>query len=178
MNFNVFKSIKPVSSARNFALVLVAGATIGGPLTLENEGMRLKPYYDSVGVKTVCAGETEYVEDRSYSNDECVDLYGVRYGYYSLATGDMYNDKAKEVITPQIHAAMTDMSYNVGIDTVKKSSMIRYLNQGKPVAACEAIKLYKKAGGRDCSLPANKKICGGIWDRRLKMNKLCLRGTQ
>ena len=89
----------------------------------------------------------------------------------------MYNDTAKAIVTPEIHAAMTDMAYNVGLGTVEKSSMIKRLNSGDSKGGCNAILLYKLAGGKDCSLPANKKVCGGIWSRRQEFNKICLRGV-
>lgn len=159
-----------------FTTAVAVGASIGAPMTLHYEGMSLKPYYDSVGVLTVCGGETEYVENREYTEEECTKLFGMRYGYYSKVTSSFYNQTAQELLSPEIHAAFTDMSYNVGLSKVKKSSMIRYLNNGQPVKACNAILLYKYAGGHDCSIPGNK-ICSGIWRRRIEMNELCLKGV-
>ena len=155
---------------------LVSTAMIGAPMTLHYEGMKLKPYYDSVGKLTWCAGETEVGYKKEFSKSECDFLYTVRYGYYSMKTMEFYNDKASAVVTPQIHAAMTDMSYNVGLGTVRNSSMVKALNRGDAAGACEAILLYKYAGGKDCSDPKNRS-CPGIWTRRLEMNKLCRAGV-
>lgn len=166
-------SLKSIGAASFIALSAVTGA----PATLGFEGMKLKPYYDSVGVKTWCAGETEVGYKESFTEKECNFLYDIRYGYYSYRTMLMYKDKGAEVATPEIHAALTDMSYNVGIGAVEKSSMIRELNAGQPVKACNAILMYKKAGGHDCSKPGNK-VCPGVWTRRLKMNELCLKGAK
>lgn len=159
------------------AAFIVASATVGAPATLNFEGMKLAPYYDSVGVKTWCAGETEVGYKEKFTLTECNLLYNIRYGYYSYQTTLFYNDKARAVVTPEIHAAMVDMSYNIGMGSVKKSSMVRHLNDGNALAACDAILLYKFAGGRDCSDPKNR-TCRGVWDRRLKMNKLCHQGVQ
>jgi lysozyme len=156
--------------------IIVAAMGIGAPLTVSFEGQSLVPYYDSVGVRTVCHGETEHVEDRQYTTAECKDRFDIQYGFYSFATARMYNSKAQSVLTPEIHAAMTDMSYNVGLGAVEKSTMIKELNAGNPAAACNAILLYNKAGGRDCRVRSNN--CFGVWDRRLKIHKLCMKGVQ
>lgn len=156
---------------------IAASAVIGGPATLSHEGMKLKPYYDSVGVKTVCGGETEYVEDRQYTLQECTNLYSMRYGYYSLKTAGFYNETAKAIVTPPVHAALTDMSYNVGLERVRTSGMIRNINRGDLLGTCAVILDYKRAGGKDCSKPENKRFCGGIWTRRQQMHSLCMSGV-
>lgn len=158
------------------ASFITISATIGAPATLIQEGMKLTPYLGPEGKKTWCAGETEVGYKEKFTEAECNLLYNIRYGYYSYQTTMMYNDNAKMVVTPPIHAAMTDMSYNVGINAVKKSSMIRYLNEGNPAKACAAITLYKYMGKVDCSLDENKKTCGGLWQRRLQMRKMCESG--
>lgn len=157
---------------------LAAAGGIGAPMTLEKEGMKLKPYYDSVGVKTWCVGETEIGYKESFTENECKRLFGMRHGFYSQSTVMMYNETGKANVTPEMHAAFTDMSYNVGIGAVKKSSMIRLVNEGKPRAACDAILLYKRAGKfKDCSKTKGMKNgCYGVWQRRLTMHKLCLKG--
>ena len=170
-----FRKIKHGKKTGGFALVLASGAVIGGPLTLQHEGMKLAPYYDSVGVKTWCAGETEIGYKEEFTQAECAALFSIRYGYYSERTALFYNEKAKKIVTPEIHAAFVDMAYNVGLGAVGKSSMIRDINAGNPVGACNSILLYKRAGGKDCSIRTNG--CYGVWLRRLKMNELCLKGV-
>jgi GH24 family phage-related lysozyme (muramidase) len=173
---SVFRPIKAPKHVAGFFTVIITSIGIGAPMTLDAEGMELKPYYDSVGIKTVCGGETEFVEDRVYSEQECTDMFAVRYGYFSFAVAQYYNETARAVVTPEIHAAFTDTAYNVGIPTVQKSSMIRFINEGKPVQACEAIKLYTKAGGKDCRIRSNN--CHGVWQRRLKIYDLCMKGVK
>lgn len=175
-----FKKVKSKGAGKSIAVmgtagVLAVSTSIGAPMALHHEGMRLKPYYDSVGVRTVCVGETEYVEEKQYTKEECKNLFTTRYGWYSRMTMRYYNETAKTLVTPEIHAAFTDMSYNVGLSSVKKSSMIKNINNAQPVKACNSILKYKYAGGFDCSIPGNK-VCAGIWSRRLQMNKLCLSG--
>jgi GH24 family phage-related lysozyme (muramidase) len=159
---------------KTITAIIAAALTIGAPLTLNFEGMELKPYYDSVGVKTVCAGETEDVQNRTYTKDECLDRFNLQYGFYSYGTARFYNATAQKVVTPPIHAAFTDMAYNLGLGTVCKSSMIRELNAGRPRQACQAILLYTRAGGKDCRVRSNN--CYGIWERRKKIHDLCMKG--
>lgn len=168
----IFKNLKP----KTLTAIVTAAMAIGAPMTMGFEGIKLEPYYDSVGVKTVCVGETENVENRKYTKKECLDRFNVQYGFYSLRTSGFYNETGAQTVTPEIHAAMTDMSYNVGLGTVKKSSMIRYLNAGQPKMACDAILRYHYAGGRDCKIRSNN--CFGIWQRREAIHKLCLKGIK
>lgn len=169
----LFKS----SPKTTIAAVVAAGTLIGAPLTLNNEGLKLRPYYDGAGVLTWCGGETEVGFKTEFTKQECVDLFNVRYGYYSLRTAELYTDKGKTTITPEAHAAFTDMSYNIGLGAVAKSSMIRNINNGNLPAACESILKYKYAGGKDCSTAENRRVCGGIWVRRLQMRELCLKNS-
>ena len=165
------------------AAFLSLSAAIGAPYTLYKEGMRLKPYYDSAGVKTVCAGETSRtaVEKVAYTYDECKSLFATQYGYYSTRVSYMYNDTARALITPKTHAAFTDMGYNIGLPALKKSSMIREANNGRLKQACDAILRYKyitRSGTKyDCSTP-NNKICYGLWVRRLELHDMCLGGIE
>lgn len=174
---NIFKNVKPGKKTGGFALVVLSGAAIGGPITLQHEGMKLVPYYDSAKVLTWCGGETEIGYKEKFTEKECSDLFAIRYGYYSERTALFYNDTAKEIITPEIHASMVDMSYNLGLTAVKNSSMIRELNAGNASRSCLAILKYKYVSGRDCSQPENKKFCGGIWTRRQMIYNLCMDGV-
>lgn len=154
---------------------ITASALVGAPLTMKAEGMKLVPYYDSVGVKTWCVGETEVGYKEKFETKDCDFLYTIRYGYYSMRLSEAYTDKGKSIITPEMHAAFTDLAYNVGIDGVKNSSVARALNAGDAKLACDNTLKFKFAGGKDCSLPGNRS-CPGVWTRRLLMHKLCTKG--
>lgn len=156
------------------AFLALAGG-VGYPATLVNEGMRLTPYYDSVGVRTVCVGETKYVEERKYTKPECERLFKARYGWYSNQVYSMYTERGRSTVTPEAHAAFTDLAYNIGVEGFRRSSLLRHANSGNLVNACNNMLLYKFAGGLDCSLQSNARVCGGIWKRRQQMRELCLR---
>lgn len=157
---------------------VAASSLIGAPLAMKHEGLSLKPYYDVVGVKTWCYGETEKGYKESFTKKECDDLFAIRYGAYSWATRWFYNSTGEATVTPHAHAAFTYMSYNVGLGAVRRSSMIRLANQGDLVGACNSILLYKRAGKiKDCSKTKGmRKGCYGVWQTRLDMNKICLTG--
>jgi GH24 family phage-related lysozyme (muramidase) len=172
--------MKPFSfsgTKKGLAALISASIALGAPITLGYEGMKLKTYYDSVGVKTWCAGETEIGYKEQFTLQECNELYQVRYGYYSWRTSEFYNETAKKIVSPEVHAAFTDMSYNIGLGAVAKSSMIKLTNIGQVKQACNAILFYKFAGGQDCSQPFNK-TCRGVWQRRLQMHQLCMKGVK
>lgn len=66
-----------------------------------------------------------------------------------------------------------DWSYQFGIGAWSKSSMRRHLIEGNYRAACDALLLYKRSGGYDCSIPGNK-VCAGVWTRQLARHKKCM----
>lgn len=69
---------------------------------------------------------------------------------------------------------LVDFSYQYGVAATCKSSMVKHINAGEYKQACDAYLLYKKSGGYDCSLPENKRICGGVWTRQQERKAKCL----
>ncbi|HEY5801853.1 MAG TPA: lysozyme [Burkholderiaceae bacterium] len=66
-----------------------------------------------------------------------------------------------------------DWVYQYGTGAWSKSSMRRELIAGRYGAACDALLLYRKAGGYDCSVPGNK-VCAGVWTRQQARHKKCM----
>ncbi|MEH6434275.1 glycoside hydrolase family protein [Massilia sp. DD77] len=66
-----------------------------------------------------------------------------------------------------------DWTYQYGTGAWKKSTMRRELQAGRHVQACNALLLYKKSGGFDCSIPGNK-VCAGVWTRQLERRRACM----
>lgn len=77
-------------------------------------------------------------------------------------------------LTQGEYDVLVDFSYQYGVRTTCASSMVREINAGNYVAACNAYTLYKWSGGYDCSLPENKRICGGVVTRNLERKQRCL----
>ncbi len=66
-----------------------------------------------------------------------------------------------------------DHMYNIGPANFCASTTVRKLNALDRRGACEAILLFRKAGGFDCSTPGNRR-CRGLWDRRVETRDQCI----
>lgn len=66
-----------------------------------------------------------------------------------------------------------DWVYQYGTGAWARSSMRREILAGQHRKACDALLLYKRSGGFDCSVPGNK-VCAGVWTRQLKRHAECL----
>ncbi|WP_447590133.1 glycoside hydrolase family protein [Aquipseudomonas campi] len=69
-----------------------------------------------------------------------------------------------------------DFAGQFGIGNWRSSSMRRHLIAGKHLAACDALLMWRKQDGRDCSLPQNwgPRGCKGVWTRQLERHAKCL----
>ena len=74
--------------------------------------------------------------------------------------------------------ALVDLAYNVGAGAVCRSSIPAKLAAGDYVSACKTILDFRRVQGRDCSLPQNKRFCGGVWKRRQAIYRLCMGEAQ
>lgn len=63
--------------------------------------------------------------------------------------------------------------YQYGTGAWAKSTMRRELLAGRYPQACDALLLYKRSGGYDCSIPGNR-ICYGVWKRQLERHQKCM----
>ena len=70
--------------------------------------------------------------------------------------------------------ALVDAAYNMGVGAVCKSGMVRSFKAGNYQAGCEYILKYRFSQGRDCFLPENAKVCGGIKKRREYEYRMCM----
>lgn len=68
---------------------------------------------------------------------------------------------------------LVNFSYQYGVNTLCKSSIVRFANAGNYAASCNAYLEYKYAGGYDCSIPGNKR-CSGVWKRSQERQKACM----
>lgn len=66
-----------------------------------------------------------------------------------------------------------DLSYNIGSAGFCGSTIVKRLNVGDYAGACEAILMWKKAGGFDCSTPGNRR-CAGLWTDRQRSYSKCV----
>lgn len=144
-------------------------ATAGGVIALTVamlsffEGVEYKPYKDVVGVLTVCYGHTgaDIIPTKTYSESECLallekDLSKVRKGVDPLIKVD---------IDDNTRAAIYSFAYNVGTGAFARSTMLKKLNAGDIAGACNELKRWTYAGGREWK---------GLITRREIENAVCL----
>ncbi|MNZ79335.1 hypothetical protein D3C78_979360 [compost metagenome] len=69
-----------------------------------------------------------------------------------------------------------DFTGQFGIGNWRTSSMRRHLLAGEYRQACDALPLWRRQAGRDCSLPQNwgPKGCKGVWTRQQERLAKCL----
>lgn len=110
------------------------------PMIKEFEGKRNDPYKDLVGVTTVCYGETK-VKMRRYTDAECDSMLRdsvIKYAEPVLKLTPTLGDKPKAL------AAVTSLSYNIGIEKYSTSTARRKFLSGDIKGGCNAIKLWNQ----------------------------------
>lgn len=133
------------------------------------EGLYTHPYRDVVGVRTVCYGETaaDHIDlNRTYTPDECKDLLSTSLPKYDAQVKACLSPKVYDALPPYRHAALVSFTYNVGGGAFCHSSVARNLNAGNVTAACNALLLYNRGGGR---------VIKGLDNRRHVERTMCLR---
>lgn len=88
-----------------------------------------------------------------------------------------YEGKLKQCVTVAMtqgeYDSLVDLAYNVGPKAFCGSNLVKLLNAGDYAGACAEILRWRFYHGKDCSLPENKRLCGGLWVRRQAENKRC-----
>ena len=135
------------------------------PVVSHFEGKLNSAYIDPVGVPTICYGHTEGVRlGQVMTDEECDALLAYDLGVYisgveALVTVPMPDTRK---------AALTSFAYNVGLTNLMKSTLLKKLNKGETVAACNELRKWVYAKGK--KLP-------GLVKRREAERELCLVGT-
>jgi lysozyme len=148
---------------------VVSAALLGGAALWE--GVSYKPYKDIVGINTVCYGETENVQNRTYSPTECKAMLSARLQEF----GNGVNNCITQPMRQNEYDAFTLMAYNIGVKAFCSSSTVRYFNVGKKVQACNAI-AFTPDGKPNWSF-AGGKFVQGLHNRRLYERSMCLGDT-
>lgn len=69
---------------------------------------------------------------------------------------------------------LVDMSYNLGSKRICNSTMVKLINSNDYLGACSEILKWTYFQGKNCALPENKKLCGGLVLRREREYKTCM----
>lgn len=94
-----------------------------------------------------------------------------------LADVQKFEGALKTCVTAPLHQheydAYVNLAYNIGPNAFCKSTLVKKLNTLDYAGACDAILMWKRVGGTDCSEPGNR-TCPGLWARRLRLHQQCL----
>jgi len=132
------------------------------------EGLRLDPYYDQAGVKTVCYGETNGVVQKHYSKAECdakLDAQITKLADYML------NDVGGKLNDNQM-AAVISFTYNVGKGAWVGSSVRGDIVNGNLQSVPNDLMKWNKICKREAD---QRKVCvpqKGLTNRRQAEVKL------
>ncbi|WNO25477.1 endolysin [Escherichia phage vB_EcoM_50EP] len=147
----------------------VAGAlAISVPFLNEYEGVEYRPYKDVAGVWTVCAGITgsDVVLGKVYTQRECDALLVKHLSIHQKAV-----DSALKVDVPvSTRAALYSLSFNIGANAMRKSTVIRRMNSGDLKGGCNAFSMWNKI-----TVNGKKVVSKGLVNRRNGEIELCLK---
>lgn len=144
-----------------------AGFAIALALTAAWEGLRTKAYLDIVDVPTICYGSTKGVRiGDTATKAECELLLSQELTEYWYAV----DEAIKVDISQNEQAAYASWAYNVGINAMRTSTLVRKVNAGDRRGGCAELLKWNKAGGKPVKgLAARRKaeydICIGGLDQ-------------
>lgn len=154
---------------RQVGIGAISAAALAATVTIvaKWEGLYNDPYKDIVGVWTVCYGQTgaDGVEMRRYTTAECKEMLPKSLKKYDDAISKCLNRELPD----SMRIAFLSVSYNIGTSGFCRSSMARHANAGDFRAACDALLLWNKAGGR---------VVRGLVNRRNDERRICLKDVE
>ena len=140
---------------------LAAALIVATPFIAAKEGKRNNPYRDTVGVLTVCYGETR-VPMRRYTDAECLAMFnkalGEDFGPAVLKCTPGIADR------PRVLASAISLAYNIGVTGYCRSTAAKRFNAGDIKGGCQAYMMWLK----------QPELAG----RRRKERDLCLSGAE
>jgi lysozyme len=150
----------------------VTGAAVGVlmlavPAVSQWEGLwtTAKPDKLAYNVPTVCYGETEGVKvGDTYTKEECQAMLALKLQDKYLTA---VNKCVKVPISDRTRAAYLTLTYNIGTGGFCKSQVVKLVNAGQPVASCNAMLSWNRAGG---------KVVKGLQNRRKFERDMCFAG--
>lgn len=161
---------KQTEQRTGLAIAIAAACALCAPVTMHFEGKRNTAYSDNLPanpVPTACFGHTgpEVRVGTRYTDAQCA----------GLLQGDLKKHAAGVaactpgiINRPQVFAATTDFTYNLGVRTYCQSSAARFFAAGRWRDGCNRLALYNRAGG---------KVLTGLVRRRAADVQLCLQGA-
>ncbi len=181
MNFTIFKNLKPPKHIGKSALGLTAAGTIAlNMLIIPWEHNVPKPYLDVGGVPTACGGVTgpeitkAYNEGYVFTKTECDHLNARAVRKHELGLRDAIDDQVEKIIPEFTMAAYISWTYNVGTGAAARSTLVRKVNAGDLVGACDQLKRWTRVNGVVVRGLENRRVNGD--SVRISERTLCLIG--
>ncbi len=155
-----------MSISRNVSKLVASGVgalLLATAMVKPMEGIEYKPYRDVAGVLTVCYGMTgpDVIEGKTYTQSECDALLEHQLKVIKAEVDPLITT----TITESQKAALYSFTYNVGVGAFKTSTLLRKLNQGDVISACNELKRWVYAAG---------KVWKGLVTRRAIEREICL----
>lgn len=128
---------------------------------IREEGLRLKPYRDSVGVPTIGIGCTYYEDGRRVqmtdppiTKERAIELFRNLLRHYETAVWSVTRDD----INQNQFDALTSLCFNIGIHGFKNSTVVKRVNNNpNDQKIREAFLMWKNAGGKPILLARRKR---------------------
>ncbi len=134
-------------------------------LVMHFEGYRPVAFLDPVSIPTICYGHTESVHTGQIMTQfQCDIMLKADLGM-ALATVDRLTTACQPDTR---RAALASFTYNAGPGSFARSTILKKLNAGDIIGACNELPKWVRAKGR---------ILPGLVKRRAAERDLCMEGT-
>jgi len=142
-------------------------AAIATNIIKEFEGCKLTSYRCPAGRLTIGYGHTgqDVTEGLTISEDEANKLLLTDLERFDAGVLDMVTAP----ISPRQKAALISFAYNVGLEALRKSTLLQMVNDGYHAAAAEQFLKWTRAGG---------KVLAGLERRRKAEADMYVAGTE
>lgn len=156
----------PRLSGKTIAAITAAVGIAATSLIIPHEGKKNEAYYDPPKIATICYGHTKGVKIGDKATDvECN-------GY--LKEDLRHSNEAvlrlvKVPLNDHVQAAMISFVFNVGEGAFARSTMLKYLNQGRIKEACNELPKWVYA-----TVNGKRVVLKGLVKRRAAEREVCL----
>ena len=122
---------------------------VGVDFLCNEEGLRLSPYLDSVGIPTTGIGMTYYpdtgkkvtLKDKPLTRDQAIELFKKMIIPYETAVWSVTRDD----ITQNQFNALCSLCYNIGVGGFKGSTVVKRVNKNpNDIKIADAFKMWRK----------------------------------
>lgn len=128
---------------------------------INEEGLILHPYLDSVGIPTIGIGNTYYEDgtkvkmtDPSISKDRAINLFRIVLRNYETAVWSVTRDD----INQNQFNALVSICYNIGVAAFKGSTLLKRVNTNpNDLLIRDAFLMWKNAGGKPVLLARRRR---------------------